>query len=127
MMPSRSAEDSIDIDSSDSPRLSFDSSDSRLFPLPLVDQLRHSRLYFVPDAPDCFSWLSFRIVQWPFVALDAGDQGAVVAASHCDDDMRIFREIAREVSGPGGGQVDADLLHHLHYFRVDRGFRPRPG
>jgi hypothetical protein len=75
-------------------------------------------MYVVANGADLLDGFSLWILERPILALQAGDEGTLFAASHRDEHMRASRELVGEFLWPFVREVDSDLLHRFDHDRM---------
>src|SRR5690606_27482441 len=85
----------------------------------LADQPLDARADLVTDRADGVDPLPGGIVELPVLVALAGEDGAGVAASHRDHDVRRLHGFGGQHLRLLAGDVDADLAHRLDGDRVD--------
>ena len=78
-----------------------------------VEQRLHSPLNIVTYRPDFLNRQSLRVLQWPIVSTQTGNIRALVAASHCDKELRLSRLVIGQLLRLGVAEIDSDFLHYV--------------
>src|SRR3954452_22448224 len=70
-----------------------------------------SRADLVANLSDTLDGLALGILERPVVSFQTWDGGALLAASHGDEHVRVERAFVRELSWLLIGEIDSDLAH----------------
>lgn len=76
-------------------------------------------LDLVADLADFLDGASFGIGQGPVEALETGDIGTLIPATHGDEHLGVSRELRCEFLRPGIVEIHSDLAHDLDDDRMN--------